>query len=410
MKHLSGQFLMQRVELLAKSSDVAGNLTRLYLSQAHKEAVQVVQRWMREAGMSTRIDGAATLHGLYKSDAENAPRLVFGSHIDTVCDAGKFDGNLGVICAISMVWELHRQKLKLPFDLEVVAFGDEEGVRFPTTLCGSRALAGRFDPLCLDDVDASGVTRRKALLDFGVNPQAISSETLDPKRTLGYVELHIEQGPVLEAGGCPLGIVTAINGASRGHVVVRGVAGHAGTLPMAMRKDALSAAAEIVLEIEKIARAAPDLVATVGTFEVQHGAGNVVPSLVKFSVDIRAPQDKLRHDAIKHIEHALDAISKGRGTSAILDIQYDARATACDAGLMTDLAAAVAKNGLTVTKLPSGAGHDAMAFRDRIPVAMLFVRSKDGISHNPAEFSSEADIELGAKVLYDFVISLKDKR
>ena len=401
---------MQRVELLAKSSDEAGNLTRLYLSQAHKEAVQVVQRWMREAGMSTRIDGAATLHGLYKSDVENAPRLVFGSHIDTVCDAGKFDGNLGVICAISMVWELHRQKIKLPFDLEVVAFGDEEGVRFPTTLCGSRALAGRFDPLCLDDVDANGVTRRKALLDFGVNPQAISSETLDPKRTLGYVELHIEQGPVLEAGGHPLGIVTAINGASRGHVVVRGVAGHAGTLPMAMRKDALSAAAEIVLEIEKIAREAPDLVATVGTFEVQHGAGNVVPSLVKFSVDIRAPQDKLRHDAIKHIEHALDAVSKARGTSAILDIQYDARATACDAGLMTDLAAAVAKNGLTVPKLPSGAGHDAMAFRDRIPVAMLFVRSKDGISHNPAEFSSESDIELGAKVLYDFVISLKDKR
>ena len=410
MEHLSGKFLMQRVEQLAKSSDTAGSLTRLYLSQAHKEALLVVQRWMREAGMSTRIDGAATLHGLYKSDVENAPRLVFGSHVDTVCDAGKFDGNLGVITAISMVWELHRLKVKLPFDVEVVAFGDEEGVRFPTTLCGSRALAGRFDPLCLDDVDANGITRRKALLDFGVNPQAIAAETLDPKRTLGYVELHIEQGPVLEASNCALGIVTAINGASRGHVVVRGVAGHAGTLPMAMRKDALSAAAEIVLEIEKIATQAPDLVATVGTFEVQHGAGNVVPSLVKFSVDIRAPQDKLRHDAIKRIEHALDSVSKARGTSAILDIHYDARATTCDAGLMRDLAAAVAKNGLTVTKLPSGAGHDAMAFRDRIPVAMVFVRSKDGISHNPAEFSSEADIELGAKVLFDFVMSLKDKR
>ena len=410
MEHLSGQFLMQRIELLAKSSDTAGSLTRLYLSQAHKEALLVVQRWMREAGMSTRIDGAATLHGLYKSGVENAPRLVFGSHVDTVCDAGKFDGNLGVISAISMVWELHRLKVKLPFDVEVVAFGDEEGVRFPTTLCGSRALAGRFDPLCLDDVDTNGITRRKALLDFGVNPQAIAAETLDPKRTLGYVELHIEQGPVLEASNCALGIVTAINGASRGHVVVRGVAGHAGTLPMAMRKDALSAAAEIVLEIEKIATQAPDLVATVGTFEVQHGAGNVVPSLVKFSVDIRAPQDKLRHDAIKRIEHALDSVSKARGTSAILDIHYDARATTCDAGLMRDLAAAVAKNGLTVTKLPSGAGHDAMAFRDRIPVAMVFVRSKDGISHNPAEFSSEADIELGAKVLFDFVMSLKDKR
>ena len=410
MGHLSGKFLMQRVEQLAKSSDTAGSLTRLYLSQAHKEALLVVQRWMREAGMSTRIDGAATLHGLYKSDVENAPRLVLGSHVDTVCDAGKFDGNLGVISAISMVWELHRLKVKLPFDVEVVAFGDEEGVRFPTTLCGSRALAGRFDPLCLDDVDTNGITRRKALLDFGVNPQAIAAETLDPKRTLGYVELHIEQGPVLEASNCALGIVTAINGASRGHVVVRGVAGHAGTLPMAMRKDALSAAAEIVLEIEKIATQAPDLVATVGTFEVQHGAGNVVPSLVKFSVDIRAPQDKLRHDAIKRIEHALDSVSKARGTSAILDIHYDARATTCDAGLMRDLAAAVAKNGLTVTKLPSGAGHDAMAFRDRIPVAMVFVRSKDGISHNPAEFSSEADIELGAKVLFDFVMSLKDKR
>ncbi len=409
MDPLSGAVVMKRVNILAQFSDDPENLTRLYLSNAHKNAVQLVQRWMREAGMSTRIDGAATLHGLHPSQMSDAPRLILGSHIDTVRDAGKFDGNLGVISAISVVAELNRLGIKLPFTVEVVAFGDEEGVRFPTTLCGSRALAGRFDPLCLDDVDSDGVTRRKALLDFGVNPQAISAETLNPKQTLGYIELHIEQGPVLESQGYPLGVVTAINGASRGHVTVRGVAGHAGTLPMSMRKDALSAAAEIVLEIEKIARNMPDVVATVGTFELPHGASNVVPSAVKFSVDIRAPEDRLRHEAVKKIEHVLDDVSHARGTSAILDIHYDAQATRCEPAFMDCLSAAITQNNLKNIRLPSGAGHDAMAFRDRIPVAMLFVRSKGGISHNPAEFSSEADIGLATKVLFDFVMSLKDK-
>lgn len=407
---LSGERLMTRIEALAAVSDHPDHLTRLYLSPSHVKAVPLVCKWMREAGMTVRLDGAGTLHGTYASSTPDAPLLVLGSHIDTVANAGKFDGNLGVFSAIAVVAELNRLKIHLPFTLEVVAFGDEEGVRFPTTLCGSRALAGRFDPRCLDDVDKDGITRRKALIDFGVNPTEISKETLNPSNCLGYVELHIEQGPVLEAKDLPVGIVTAINGASRGHVIVDGVAGHAGTLPMHMRRDALACAAEIMLAIENIAKNTPDLVATVGTIEVPDGATNVVPRRVKFSLDIRAPEDSTRHEAIQKLETALKDISARRGTTAVLDLNYDAQATACDAELQAGLARAIEQCGVSPFHLPSGAGHDAMAFRGRYPVAMLFIRSKDGISHNPAEYSSPADIGLGAEVLFNFVKSLKPER
>jgi len=402
---LEGTQLMARIDALAKVSETPDALTRLYLTPAHAEGVALVGRWMREAGMTARIDGTGSLRGTYKAATPDAPILVLGSHIDTVRTAGKFDGNLGVLTAIAVVDALHRQKIHLPFTIEVAAFGDEEGVRFPSTLTGSKALAGRFSPASLDEVDADGVTRRAALLNFGVDPASIINEALDPSKVLGYVEVHIEQGPVLEAKGLALGIVTAINGASRGHISISGVAGHAGTLPMAMRRDALATAAEMILAIEQIARATPDLVATIGQIEVPGGAVNVVPGGVKMSLDVRAPKDAARHQAIQEIETAIARISAARGTLARLDLAYDALATPCDAALMARFAQVMQQRALPAFELPSGAGHDAMAFRGQIPVAMLFVRSKDGISHNPAEYSSPEDIGLAAQVLYDFVIA-----
>jgi len=402
---LNGTQLMARIDALAKVSEVPDALTRIYLTPAHKQGVALVESWMREAGMLTRVDGTGSLRGTYKAATPDAPVLVLGSHIDTVRNAGKFDGNLGVLTAIAVVDVLHRQKKFLPFTLEVAAFGDEEGVRFPSTLAGSKALAGRFSPISLDEVDADGVTRRAALINFGVDPTTIAHEALDPAKVLGYVEVHIEQGPVLEAKGLALGIVTAINGASRGYISVSGVAGHAGTLPMNMRRDALATAAEIILAIEQIARATPDLVATIGQIEVPGGAVNVVPGGVKMSLDVRAPKDATRHQAIQDIEAAIARIGAARGTLAALDLSYDAPATPCDARLMARFAQVMQARALPAFELPSGAGHDAMAFRGRTPVAMLFVRSRDGISHNPAEYSSPEDIGLAAHVLYDFVIA-----
>lgn len=402
---LNGAQLMARLDALAKVSETPDALTRLYLTPAHAQGIALVGRWMREAGMTTRVDGTGSLRGTYKAALPDAPILVLGSHIDTVCNAGKFDGNLGVLTAIAVVDALHRQNKHLPFSIVVAAFGDEEGVRFPSTLAGSKALAGRFSPISLDEVDAEGVTRRAALVNFGVDPTSIAQEALDPAKVLGYVEVHIEQGPVLEAKDLALGIVTAINGASRGHISISGVAGHAGTLPMDMRRDALATAAEIILAIEQIARATPDLVATIGQIEVPGGAVNVVPGGVKLSLDVRAPKDATRHQAIQDIEAAIARIALARGTPAGLDLTYDALATPCDASLMARFAHVMQARGLPAFDLPSGAGHDAMAFRGRIPVAMLFVRSKDGISHNPAEYSSPQDIGLAAQILYDFVIA-----
>eukprot|EP01037_Dinobryon_pediforme_P007672 gene7673-7733_t len=372
---------MARIDALNKVSETSDNLTRLYLTPAHAQGVALVGRWMREAGMTTRVDGAGSLRGTYKAATPDAPVLVLGSHIDTVRNAGKFDGNLGVLTAIAVVDALHRQKKQLPFSIEVAAFGDEEGVRFPSTLAGSKALAGRFSPISLDEVDADGVTRRAALINFGVDPTSIAREALNPARVLGYIEVHIEQGPVLEAKGLALGIVTAINGASRGHISVSGMAGHAGTLPMTMRRDALATAAEIILAIEKTAQATPDLVATIGQIDVPGGAVNVVPGGVKMSLDVRAPKDAARHQAVKDIEAAIARISTARGTLAGLDLTYDALATPCDAGLMARFAQVMQARGLPAFELPSGAGHDAMAFRGRIPVAMLFT------SASPRKFS-----------------------
>jgi allantoate deiminase len=398
-----GEAISSRLTRLAALTDEGGALTRLYLSPAHRKAAELIIRWLREADMSAEIDSAGNVVGRYEADRSGARTLILGSHIDTVRQAGSYDGNLGVVTAIEIVDRLRRQGRRLPFAVEVVAFGDEEGVRFPSTLGGSRALAGLFDVGILDERDAEGISRREALVAFGCDPAQIAAEARPLESIIGYVEVHIEQGPVLESENRPVGVVTAINGASRGEVRIVGESAHAGATPMPLRRDALAAAAVMISAIESRARAESELVATVGRLEIAHPAANTVPGAASFTLDVRAPCDAVRKAAVRDIVDGVAEIARSRGVRAAVDVGYDAPSSISDPVLSDGLVASIEQLGLTARRLPSGAGHDAMAFCGRIPFAMLFVRCRGGVSHNPAEYAAPEDIDTGARVLLEFV-------
>ncbi|WP_448949961.1 allantoate amidohydrolase [Labrys neptuniae] len=394
---------MTRLDQLATCSSDDGALTRLYLTPAHADAVALVRGWMEEAGMATHLDAAATLIGRYPGVHPDAPVLLLGSHIDTVRNAGRYDGSLGVIVAIEAVAALHRRGEKLPFAIEVVAFGDEEGVRFPVTLTGSRALAGTFQPGNLDATDKAGVSLRQALSDFGCDPDAVRTLGREAGRTLGYVEIHIEQGPVLEAENLPVGIVTAINGASCFKVTLTGKAGHAGTVPMGLRLDAGAAAAEMMLATELITATAGDLVATVGACEFLPGAVDAIPGSAHFTVDIRSPDDRIRNEAVATLTARFETIAARRGVKLAIEQSHDQPAARCDQRLIATLEAAVASTGLKRLRLASGASHDGLAMAGLCPIAMLFVRCKGGFSHSPAESVRIEDVSAALEVLIGFL-------
>jgi allantoate deiminase len=404
-----GREIARRIDKLAAFSDTPDGLTRLYLGTAHRQAVDVLAGWMRAAGMRARLDAIGNVVGRYEGEVPDAPALLLGSHIDTVHNAGRFDGPLGVITAIEVVRRMALSERRLPFAIEVIAFGDEEGVRFPSTLSGSRALAGVFDPECLDERDKHGISRRDALMAFGCDVTQIAREARSPPRTVAYVEVHIEQGPVLEQTQHAVGVVTGIVGATRGSVEIRGRGGHAGGVPMRLRRDALNAAAEMLLAIESRARQDEELVATVGQLEVPQGAPNTIPGLARFTLDIRAPSDELRRQALSDISERVRLIAQARQVEAAISLSHDAPAALCDPRLCDLLAASVERCRMTPFRLPSGAGHDAMAFRGRLPMAMLFVRCKGGVSHNPAEYASAEDIDVAARILADFVDTLNPR-
>ncbi len=402
-----GAEVMARLDALARFSADADGLTRLYLTPAHAEAARQVAAWMEEAGMSVRVDAAATVVGRYEAAAPGAPTLLLGSHIDTVRHAGRYDGNLGVVAAITAVKALHEAGERLPFAVEVLAFGDEEGVRFPVTLTGSRALAGLVRPDFLEARDRDGVSLAQALRDFGGDPDGVSGLARDPASVLGYLEVHIEQGPVLEEADLAVGIVTAIAGASRLVVTVEGRAGHAGTVPMALRRDALAAAAEMVLAIEAEATGTPDLVATVGQIEVPRGAVNVIPALTRFSLDLRSPGDAVRHAALARLDAAFASIAARRGVTVTIQGSYDEPAAACAPGLMDALSDGIVRLGLHPLRLPSGAGHDGLALAGLCPIGMIFVRCAGGLSHSPAESVTEADVDVATRLLVDVLRHLR---
>ena len=402
---LSAERILERCESLAQHSELPGGLTRVFLSPQARAATDKVLGWMREAGMEAKLDAIGNAVGRYEGERPGLPCLMLGSHLDTVRDAGKYDGMLGVISAIECVASLHQQNKRLPFAIEVIGFGDEEGVRFGTTLLGSRAVAGIFDGNALSATDSDGKTMSTALKEFGLDPQAIPKVARRKVDVLAYAELHIEQGPVLESEGLPVGVVTAINGFSRQRVTLRGTAGHAGTVPMNLRRDALAGAAECALAVEIVAKNLPEVVGTVGRFEVKPGAINVIPGEVMFTVDVRASQDPLREAAILAIDEQIRHISKARGLEAQIENLQDFGVTACAPRLIAQMERAVASQGIRVRKLPSGAGHDGMALGAIADICMLFVRCKGGISHNPLESITAEDAGAGARVLQQFILN-----
>ena len=397
----AGRRLMARLDAFAAFSDEPRRLTRLFLSDAHRRAAQAFIGWCGEAGLEARIDAAGNVVARYEGKRAGAPAVMLGSHIDTVRDAGRYDGNYGALAALAVIEALAERGERLDHAVEIVAFGDEEGVRFRTTLTGSRALAGTYPEDALDQRDSSGVSMREALKAFGGDPERAGS--IRRTGVAAFVEAHIEQGPILEADGLPLGVVTAINGATRLEVGVDGVAGHAGATPMRLRRDALTAAAEMALAIEARARGEADLVATVGRFDVWPDATNVIPGHVQFSIDVRSPDDQRRAAALADLEARITAIAASRGVRVSIAKPHDANAFACDPSIIVDLKKAVEAIGVPPRLLPSGAGHDSMVMGKLCRAGMLFVRCKGGVSHNPLESITVEDCALGLKALTRFV-------
>ncbi len=386
---------MRRLDLLAACTEEEGKITRLFLTPAHAQGVALVRGWMEEAGLHTALDPSGTLVGT--RPVPDAPSLLIGSHIDTVRGAGRYDGCLGVVLGVALAARLRDTPLR--YGLEIRAFGDEEGVRFPVTLTGAHATAGDFDPAWLEAADLDGIKLRQAMEKFGLDVQALVAGACTADHVFAYLEIHIEQGPVLEAANAPLGVVTAINGAKRFSVTLTGRAGHAGTVPMAARQDALVAAAEMVLAVRSVALAHQGVVATIGRLSVLPGAPNVIPGSCVFTIDLRAPDDGLRDTAEREIFAAFEALAASHGVRLDSACLHEAPATACDARLQAHLAKALSQNGFSPIHLPSGAGHDAMAVASLCPIGMLFVRCAGGISHHPDESVTEADVAAALDVM-----------
>jgi allantoate deiminase len=399
---LSSTAIQEWIDELAQLTSEPDRLTRLALTDVMADALRLVGRWMEEAGMAVRFDGAGNVIGRYEGVEPGLPALMLGSHIDTVKDAGRFDGVLGVVTAIACVETLHRQGERLPFAIEVAAFGDEEGVRFGTGVVGSRVLAGLFDPRRLALHDADAIAGTEALLALGLDPSRVPEAEILPEKLLAYVELHIEQGPVLEEKGASLGCVTGITGAGRLLVTISGVAGHAGTVPMESRKDALTAAAECVLTVEAAGRR-NGAVGTVGSFSIRPDAANVIPGEAHFSVDIRSLDNAARNKALNEVISGIQEIAARRGVKADITRLGNRDTIPCAPWLMAQIRQAIAKTEPLAVDLPSGAGHDGGSMSRITDIGMIFVRCRGGVSHNPEEYVSPEDIERGAAALFSFV-------
>jgi allantoate deiminase len=393
--------LLHRCDELAAISEDAGQLTRRFATPELAEAGSRVAGWMREAGLATRVDPVGNVVG---RRASRGRTLLIGSHLDTVRNAGRFDGPLGVLAGIALARRLEGESL--PFALEVVAFSDEEGLRYETPYLGSRVVAGSFRGKDLDRVDADGIAMRDAILSAGGDPAAFAAEARRAEDVLGYLELHIEQGPVIESLDGHIGVVSAIAGRTRARLELIGRAGHAGTVPMALRHDPLVVAARIVERIDAIARSSGGLVATVGELTVEPGAANVIAGRVTLSIDVRAPDDAARLEAWEAIGDRVNRLAQEGGVELrALELEHTP-AVACDPRLRALLVSAASARGVDAPALMSGAGHDAVILSGVAPVAMLFVRSPGGISHHPDEAVRVQDVAVALDVLEEFVRAL----
>jgi allantoate deiminase len=374
--------VIARCRKLASFSEDAGGTRRTFLSAPMYDCHREVSSWMKPLGMNISVDAVGNLRGIYAGSSPSAPRILIGSHLDTVPNAGAFDGILGVVLAIGLMESLNG--MKLPFGVEVVGFSEEEGVRFGVPFIGSRALAGRVDEELLGRKDASGTSVRKAIQDFGLNPNEVSRAVVSDD-CLGYIEFHIEQGPVLESLGRPLGVVEAIVGQNRLEFTFSGQANHAGTTPMNLRRDALAAAAEWIIAVETLAQRTPGLVATVGFVEAKPGATNVIAGAARATLDIRHASDRTRTEALDELIRHAESIATRRGMTVTWRTLLAQNAVAMDPFMTEQIERAMQKAGYEAHRMASGAGHDAMILAEKVPAAMIFLRTPGGISHDPSE-------------------------
>ncbi len=395
---------LDRSRELGAISELPDGILRQYLTSEHQRCNQTVDHWMQDAGMLTWQDAVGNQWGRLPSKKPDAPRLILGSHLDTVPYAGHYDGILGVLLGIEVASIINEQNLELPFHLDVVGFCDEEGTRFGATLIGSHALAGNFNSDWLDMQDKDGVSMAQAMEDFGLDPNRVGDASLKGEDIIGYWEVHIEQGPVLEAHDLSVGVVTAIAGARRAKIVIKGQAGHSGTTPMNLRKDPMCGAAELVTGIEEFARNCnDDRVATVGMIHSNPGAVNVIPGRVEMSLDVRSQNDDAREELIAMIESHMNRIAFDRSLSFEMHWKYGIAAAHCAQKFHNLFRAACVKNQMPAYSLPSGAGHDAMAIAPLCDMAMLFIRSPNGLSHHPAEAVYKSDVEDALKVIFSSI-------
>jgi len=383
--------VIDRCRKLAHFSEDSGSTRRTFLSAPMYECHREIGRWMEALGASVEIDAAGNLRGVYPGSKSNALRLILGSHLDTVPNAGAYDGVLGVVLAVALLEDLSGRRL--PFGIEIVGFSEEEGVRFGAPFIGSRALVGKLDAELLERRDAQGISVRKAIENFGLNPGQLSAAVLG-NDILGYVEFHIEQGPVLETLKRPLGVVEAIAGQSRMEFTFFGRANHAGTTPMDLRYDAIAGAAEWIGAVEQEARSVPGLVATVGTIEAKPGATNVIAGEARLTLDVRHGTDEVRTRAVENLIRRSDEMAKRRGLTVSQKLLLSQQAVAMDSFLAGEIEQAIQKTGCEPHRMVSGAGHDAMILAEKIPAGMIFLRTPDGISHDPAESVRVDDVTM----------------
>lgn len=386
----------------------AGQLTVTYLTDAHRAVARQLAQWMQQCGFDeVRIDAVGNVIGLYHGSDPQAPRLLTGSHYDTVRNGGKYDGRLGILVPMACVQALQRAGRRLRHGLEVIGFAEEEGQRYKATFLGSGALVGQFNPAWLDQRDADGITMREAMQRAGLDIAAIPGLVRDPSRYLGFVEVHIEQGPVLNELDLPLGVVTSINGGVRFVGEMLGMASHAGTTPMKRRRDAATAVAELALAVEQRASSEPDVVGTIGMLEVPNGSINVIPGRCRFSLDLRATTDDRRDALVRDVLQALEGLAARRGVQYTLEETMRAAAAPSHPAWQARWESAVASLGLPVHRMPSGAGHDAMKLHEVMPQAMLFLRGgNSGISHNPLETITNDDAQLCVEAFQRLLESL----
>jgi len=381
--------VIARCRKLAGFSEDAAGTRRTFLSPPMRACHAEVGAWLKAAGAEVRTDAAGNLRGFYSAAKSPAPTLLLGSHLDTVPNAGAYDGILGVVLAVALLESLEGRKL--PFGLEIAGFSEEEGVRFGTPFIGSRALVGRLDEELLNQRDANGISVRQVIQEFGLNPAEIPSAVLSGDM-LAYLEFHIEQGPILESLNRPLGVVEAIAGQTRMAFTFTGRANHAGTTPMHLRRDAIAAAAEWILTVERAAKGLPELVATVGKIEAKPGATNVIAGEAQATLDIRHKSDEVRASAATTLVRQAEEIAAQRGLSVRHSVLLNQKAVAMNPFLVDQIERAIRKTGCDPHRMTSGAGHDAMILAEKVPVAMIFLRSRGGISHDPAESVNVEDV------------------